>query len=182
MTRPKKTNAKTFLAGYKHDESMFLGQRAAHCLVWAAQHHPRIFVEYNVLLRGIMGYGKTPSAKGKECERLRSNMSNVRRVLERDYKCGLVVQPGLGVRATVDDEDRTRFDLRQKMDKLAGAKKRAQNTLNDIDGSKVKDRHLKRYLNWGARHILRACDEADFDTRALPPPDEDGKGKPPKKK
>lgn len=170
MPRHKKNGID--IKAYKFDQEVSLTRRAAHFLDWLAKKSPYQFVQYNVVLRAIMGYNRTPRLTSEEVERLHRNMGRAKLILETEYERGMMTMPSVGVRATVDDNDRAKNELPKKMRRLASAKESVERTVNSIDPRKITDSRVKRWLRSDVGGILRALKSADFDAKALPPADD----------
>lgn len=170
MPRRKKNGID--IKAYKFDQEVSLTRRAAHFLDWLAKKSPYQFVQYNVVLRAIMGYNRTPRLTSEEVERLHRNMGRAKLILETEYERGMMTMPSVGVRATVDDNDRAKNELPKKMRRLASAKESVERTVNSIDPRKITDSRVKRWLRSDVGGILRALKSADFDAKALPPADD----------
>jgi hypothetical protein len=92
-------------SGYKRNEKLYLPERTADYLDWAAKRFPKVFIPYNVVVKGIEGYQKPPRSNSDEVMRMRRCVSKVRSILLDKYNRSTVSQPGFGIRATIDDED-----------------------------------------------------------------------------
>lgn len=165
---------------YDPDVSMALTARAAHCLDWAALAFPKQYVPYTHLLKAIMGYRRTPVEDNQEVLMLRRNMTRVREILLKKYGRVLDSQPGLGVRATVDDADTLTVALPKKMARFRAAKVGLATTVNLIDPAKVPNTPeyapWKAWLNRSVKEVMRQISDPTFESKLLPPAKEsDGK-------
>jgi hypothetical protein len=179
----KKTLTDAVNAGeYETNPKLRNPDRSAHFLDWAAKHYPKSYVPYNYLLKAIMGYERTPRLDSEDVDRLRSNLTRIRTILQEIYGRDLDTQPGVGVRATVDDADTTTVALPKKMRRLRSAQVGLKKTVDLIDLSKLPSTAdmvpWKRWLTTDVKTIMKTLDSPDFAKRMLPPgtPDKDDKG------
>lgn len=122
---------------YESDSSQSMTKRIAHFLDWAAVNMPKEFLQYNVVLKAVMGYKHLPRLETKEVEFVRSAISRVRKVLLDVYKRGTVTMPGVGVRATVDDADMVAFDVVKKGKRVQSAVKSFTDSVNIVNVSAI---------------------------------------------
>lgn len=169
----KKKNGKIDVKAYRFDQSLAKTRRAAHFLDWLARKHPGEFVQYNIVLKAIMGYSRTPRLDSQEVVHLQQSMSRCRLILETEYDRGMITMPSVGVRATYDDDDRAKNELPTKMRRLSSAKQSVERTVNAIDPRKLTDARVKRWLRSDVGGIMKALHQADFDVKALPPAEDD---------
>lgn len=163
--------------GFQVDPKLSITLRAAQALAWAAKNFPLEYVSYQQLTQAIMGYARLPSAKSQEVERLRKLMSaRIRHVLEEKYELELVAQPGIGVRATVDDTDRLRSVLPKKASRLKAARTSFVKTAVNIDIQRVpntpENKQLKDWYSTsviGVHGILKQIATKEFERKLLPP-------------
>lgn len=92
-------------------------QQVAHFLDWAARKYPKRYFPHTEVTRATKGYAHTPRESDKEVEAVRSVMCGVKKVLLQQYGRGFHSVRNVGVRACVDAEDATRFDLKGKVEK-----------------------------------------------------------------
>lgn len=170
MTARKGLNFSEFTVDSKES----IARRAAQALAWAAHQFPLEYASYQQLTQAVMGYGRMPSAKSQEVERLRKVMSTgVRKVLEEKYGMELISQPGIGVRATVDDTDRLRSVLPKKANRLKSARASFAKTANNIDIARVpstpENAALKAWFNQDVKAVLKQIGSKEFEKKLLPP-------------
>jgi len=128
---------KAAVADYNSLPGMSLTQRVAHFLDWAAKNLRYQYFPAQEIVKAISGYNHTPRATSKEAESVRACMTRARDLLRKEYKRGYVCQRGVGYRATVNDEDKARFDLADRTKRLASAKVSVDNSLGMIDARKI---------------------------------------------
>ncbi len=134
---------------YEHDPKKGLADRAADALHWAAENFPKQFIAQNILLKAVMGYAKTPKLDSSEVEALRKKMTRIRKLLRVNFGRGLVSARGLGVRATVDDEDQLKTDVVAAANRFASASKSLQNAGSLVDIRNVaKTPENKPWIDW----------------------------------
>jgi len=92
--------------GYKPNDADNLTVRLADFFHWVSLKSPRIFVPANIACKAVMGYtDHTPQKGSEEVKRLRQRYGRVRAVLRKKYEQDLIVESGVGARATVDSAD-----------------------------------------------------------------------------
>jgi hypothetical protein len=174
----KRANVKVLsFAGYRHVDEQTMPERIANALDWAAQHFPKQWAAYNELLRGVMGYKKKPSLRSREIEALRSRMSRVRSILATKYGRGLVTEPGVGCRATSNDEDILKTDMVAQASRLASASRSYARTASLIDITKVSQtKDNEPWLKWFKQDVrgrLAQIQSPDYLKKLLPPKDDE---------
>jgi hypothetical protein len=166
--------AQTQFKSYRHDPKQSKPERMAHALDWAAVHHKGEAVPYNTLLKAIEGYSQMPRLKTKEVEHVRHSMSRVRGILLSKYNRGLVPMPGIGARATVDDEDQTHNVLKPAARRVAAACENLKKRAAPINFNKIpKTKENVALLAWIDKQIkpLIKQIESGFSEKLLPPVD-----------
>jgi len=93
------------LSTYKVNMADNLTVRLATFLVWLCGKKPHIFIAPNIACKAINGYKHTPQKGSDEVAKLRSRYGRVRAILRKTHKKDLIVEPGIGMRASVDDAD-----------------------------------------------------------------------------
>jgi hypothetical protein len=173
-----KKNGQLDVSKYKAPkEMMSRNRRAAHFLDWAAVNYPYQYIQYNLLLKAIHGYKRLPRLDSEPVVHVKKGMTGIRKMLYK-YHCRLSnTEPGLGVRALVDDTDNLRVALPKQTRRLFGSKLAVERTVGMIDIRRVPNtpelRHYKKWLKDDVIGILRALKGVSFDTRALPPARQD---------
>ncbi len=158
---------------YKVQEKLRVPERMAHYLDWAAAKYPKAYTPYNFVLKAIMGFEKTPRLGSEDVDRLRGKITRTREILQELYGRDLDTQPGVGVRATVDDADTTTVALPKKVKRLAAASNSVKKTMDLIDPKKLPDTAemapWKKWLTTDVKTIVKTLSAPDFASRMLPP-------------
>lgn len=172
MAAPKRAPAtlRNLIAEYKHIASMSRSQRLAHFLDWMAQRSPYQVIPANLAVQAIQGYARTPSPSKDEVKLLGNCYSAARTMLMNEHRRGLVVVRGLGLRATVDDQDCADTQQRVNVQRLVGAHSKVKETARIIDASKIADPKLREWVKGGVANAMRALEGDDRLSRLLPPP------------
>ena len=164
---------------YPLDTTLSLPQRGAHFLDWAAKNFPGQYVSYNMFLKAIMGFSKTPRIDGDAVEQLRGRMGRIREILKKNYGREVDSQRGVGARATVDDADTLKTSLPGKMKRLHSAKKAVVETVNLIDPANIPNtpdmKALKNWMVTDVRDIMKTLTSPSFEAKLLPPRPVDSK-------
>lgn len=163
---------KTVVIDYEPLPGMSLTQRIAHFLDWAAKNLRYQYFPAQEILKAINKYKTTPRAASKETESVKACMTRARELLRKEYKRGYVCQRGIGYRATVNDEDKTRFDLTDRTKRLASAKINVDNSLEMIDTRRItsstqEGRKLRNFVQ-NVKQISKLISD-DRIQKLLPP-------------
>lgn len=164
------------ISKYSLDEKLSMPRRIAHCLDWCAKECPQQYIPFQILLKAVMGYAKTPLATSKEVESLRQKWTSVRKVLLEHYRRDLVVERGIGVRATDGSEDVAKTTLGVRVRRFEGARQMVEKTLAIINPSEIKDRKLKAYVT-DITPVFKQLSSPAFSEKLLPPKDPEEKTK-----
>lgn len=163
---------------YVAETKLRIPDRVAHFLDWAAAHYPKSYAPYNYVLKAVMGYEKTPRLDSDDVDRLRQGLTRVRVLLQEKYGREMDTQPGVGVRATVDDADTLTVALPKKIRRLQAAKVAVSKTAALIDPARLPSTAelapWKRWFTTDVRTIMKTLDTPDFAKRMLPPGTLDG--------
>jgi hypothetical protein len=100
---------------------------------------------------------------------MRKGLGRSKDILRREYARGMVRRRSVGVRATYSDEEPATNELPSQVNRLAGAERAVQETVDAIDPRKITDTKIRSWLKRDIGGVLRAMNQADFDIKALPP-------------
>ncbi len=169
----KKSRTNDLVAGYSVNTKDPMSQRVAHFMDWSAKHHPGHYVPYNLILKAVMGYAKTPRLDSDEVERLRGKMQNVRKILLEKYSRTLDSQAGVGVRATTGSADVLVQALPKKMRQLLSAKNGVMQVAGLVDASQLPNTpEMKPWKEWLSRSVAdvrKVIGSAEFERKLMPP-------------
>jgi hypothetical protein len=135
------------IAEYKHIPSLNVPQRIAHFLDWSASHIKKTYFQYNIICKAINGYNHTPRLDTKDVEMVRYSMTRVKHILREKYKRGFDYSRGLGVRATVDDNDTTNYSLANAARRFVSSKQNVDRIASIIDQSKLSAKESTYFSN-----------------------------------
>lgn len=158
---------------YAPDHEDSLPRRGAHFLNWAAERYPKEYIPYNFVVRAIMGYGRTPRMDSEEVERYRGKMTRIRQILQNDYGRELTSSPGIGVRATVADDDILRTEMMRKVKRFRSAKAAMEKTASLISVARLPASKEKRWFENDVASILKTLKSPAFEKKLLPPTEKD---------
>jgi hypothetical protein len=134
---------------YPLDNKMTMPQRMAHCLNWCADDYPYEIVSWRILYQAVMGMAVLPSSRNADVENLKSRSQAVKKLLNERYGRGLVIVPGVGVRASVDDFDRGQNCVVRATKRAASAVAGAKREIEAVDIRKIPDSpETKKYKDW----------------------------------
>jgi hypothetical protein len=148
---------------YPLDNKMTMPQRMASCLNWCAEEYPYEVVSWRLLYQAVMGMAVLPSSRNAEVENLKSRSQAVKKLLHEQYGRGLVILPGLGVRASVDDFDRGLHCVFRATKRAASAVAGAKREIEAVDIRKIPEtKETKGYRDWhrqNATPLLSSANE-----------------------
>lgn len=163
---------------YQYDPDMTKRQRIAHFLDWAAKNYPKQYCPYPHLAKAVSGFPRMPQHNSREVDLIKSAMSGVNRILQTKYNRTIDSEPGIGVRATVDDADTATVALPKKFNRFRAAKNSLVQTAQLVDINKIPDtadyKPWKQWLKTDVKDILKMVKSPDFEQKLLPPAGESG--------
>lgn len=146
MTTSKESvNVLARIASYKPTMEGTLVDRVSHFLDWAAVHCKMQYFQPNILCKVVNNYSHTPRLDNKEVETVRGSMSRIRKKLRTKYKRELHNKQGMGVRATVDDNDKVEYGLKVAAKGLLNKKKNLDEVASLIDPAKLADKESEYF-------------------------------------
>jgi hypothetical protein len=134
------------LLDYKPQEGQDGITRAAEYLIWAAKNFPRRPVPLQYIVKFSLNEPKVPKEDSKDVLTFRDNkLRRVRSKLMKEYRRGMVYHPGIGHRATVDDDDIVENVMEKKRKRVQSAISSMSETeamvrKDDIRSARVRDR------------------------------------------
>jgi hypothetical protein len=143
--------------------------KTAHFLDFCAKEGPYIPFGYNLVVQAVDGLSRTPNQSSDQVRLMADSMTAVRRKLMSDYGRGLDTVKGLGVRATVDDDDLANTQLRRNVGRLVGSKRSLEQTRALIDTAKMKNQSLKSWVSGGVTRMLNEMNAENRLAKLLPP-------------
>lgn len=173
-TSEKKSRGKITGDSYPgSDPKLPKSHRIAHYLNWAADNIPYVFTQFNELLKRVEGRGRMPRLDSEDVNLLRRNVGSCKNILLQLYEREFISQPGVGVRASVDDTDRLKTVLPKRMNRFNAARKAAIQTASSIDLNNIPDTPLlKPYKDWmkrSVRDVIKDLSDPTFEKKLLPP-------------
>ncbi|HYX20441.1 MAG TPA: hypothetical protein VFA98_06305 [Thermoanaerobaculia bacterium] len=158
------------LEQWKPDMTRGIVARAADLLNFVKGKKPGAPVAWTHVTKCVLG-GRIPHADSKAVKDMMGRSSGIRAILMRDYGCGLENIQGLGVRATVDDDDLANTQLRRQVKQHEASRQRVLATRALINPSAMKNKELKGWVNNGVGALLSAHNDR-IAKLLLPPGDE----------
>lgn len=159
---------------YETNLKLTIAQRIAHFLDWASQNRPYEFIAYNELTREVMGYDYTPRPNNKDVDLVKGAMSRSKKILFEQYSRGQLSKRSVGVRATVDADDRVVKELTVKADNLQRAAMQFDATAGAINPAEVKDAAAKRWLTHGVKQLRSTIGDPNWQKQLTPPSTDEG--------
>lgn len=165
VKRPK--NLKALADEFKIDNRLSFVERAASFFDYLAKHAPYQLCAPGLAMKVTYGLAKMPRGE-EDVQRFKDRSSAIRGALGRLYGRGLVVEKGLGMRATVDDEDLATTQQVREVERIRGSVNAAKRTHALIDVNKVRDPGVRRWLKGGVSPLLKQLTEDDRIFQLLP--------------
>lgn len=166
--------AKRAISGYSPPSGMpFTTDKIAHFLVAMITKAPKVLFSYNLVYQAVNGLSRTPGAKDKSVLQLARSMSSVREKLLRQHNRDLKTVRGVGIRASVDGEDRVQVhdDYKAKLGRMYDKTTHHAGTIDPATIANAKSRaqftESRRTLSSLSEHM---CKLTKF---VLPPKFED---------
>jgi len=173
MSKKAKTVNRTTIKKFKSAQgTVAINRRGAEFFAWAAKHFPKQIVPWPLAYTAVTGL--RASVNSKQVALFRNKGGAIRTVLKREYACSLTVEPSVGARATVNQDDVVATEL-----KIVG--RRAQGVFNNLesvralvsDPKKLKNAADRSYYNdvssvmkrLGAYNKQLAAPKADEDAK-----------------
>lgn len=152
-------------------------RRLAHFLDYWARLVPYDFAGYNEVLYAVEQRRSMPRLDTKDVWILRGRLYAAKKVLRGEYQRDTVSSKGLGVRATVGDEDVLRNVAPRATVAVERSIRRLAETDAMIDPKKIKDtpenKPLKQWYSRNVRGILKQIASPEFTEKLLPPKPEE---------
>jgi hypothetical protein len=128
--------------------------RAAAFLNFAAQEAPGTPIAWSIVTKCVMGGKRMPTPDSKLVIDMMRRASSIRLVLERDFKRTLENVSGMGVRASVDDDDMANTQLRRDAKRHERTGQRMAKTRAMINTKNMKNKALKAWVENDISQVL----------------------------
>jgi len=114
--------------------------RVVGFLLWAAKNFPRRPVSIQHIARIALSEKNLPKEDSKEVDLWRGKMATIRKRMKDKHNRGIVTHPGIGYRATVDEDDKLEnvFEPKRKRMQSAITGYNAGQSMIDPDKLKTK--------------------------------------------
>lgn len=143
-----------------------LPRKIAAFLLWARDREPKRYITLAEVARAVYGVSRA----GADHENsIRRRLTAVNRLLHEEHRTALVNQVGVGVRATVGDEDTARTALPKRMRRLDSARRAVIATTDIIDTRKITDGALRKWVETGARKAVGLLAAPEFERQISMP-------------
>jgi hypothetical protein len=162
------------LPKYETNLQLTIAQRVAHFLDWAVKFRPYEFIAYNELTREVLGYNHTPRPNHQDVTLVKGAVSRSKKILFEQYHRDQLSKRSVGVRATVDANDRVIKGLTIKAENLQRAAAQFKNSAADINPAEVTDPEAKRWFTHGVKQLCSTIGDPSWQKQLTPPaPDEE---------
>jgi hypothetical protein len=167
---------KKFFIGYKlphppgkPDKQVPLMHRVAHVLDWVARKAPGQVVPYNVIYKEINGLDVMPRMSNDDVQRLRARFAGLRGLLRKMYKRDLVHVSGVGLRATVDDDDVVRTTTPAAVRRYNSATEGLKSNAALVNVANLSEGRDKTWFTRAVSPAIKALSSDDRLLKLLPP-------------
>jgi hypothetical protein len=155
------------LKNFKFDATQPISRRIAACLDWSAKECPGQFLQPQLLVKAVMGYARTPNLQSKEVEQVKSRWQQVRKILLSEYERDLVIERGVGSRATYSSEDVAKSTLPTRVRRFENSRRSVEKTMEIVDPNQIINKELKSWVV-GMGPSFRALANSDLVKKLLP--------------
>lgn len=159
---------------YETNLKLPIAQRVAHFLDWAVKYRPYEFIAYNELTREVLGYGHTPRPNHQDVKLVKGAVSRSKKILFEQYNRGQLSKRSVGVRATVNADDRVIKELTIKAENLQRAAMQFDATAGAINPAEVQDADAKRWLTHGVKQLRSTIADPSWQKQLTPPAPDEG--------
>jgi hypothetical protein len=156
---------------YKVNMNETMPQRLVSFLLWAAKHMPERFTALNVIARILLQLKDTPKIDSHYVMIVKRVQPNAKRILKRSHHATIETKRGVGIRATIDDEDLAKVEFERDARGMARAIERMDETREAIRLSEIRTPALRdRVIRLGNVTKILTSSEV-LDKLRLPGPD-----------
>lgn len=135
-------------------------QRIAHLLNFCAENLPYQFISLTTIQRYANGMTVNPRMPDDVIRGIKGSFCNVKKILLSKYKRGWASQPGVGVRACVDDADVVKKDVAGKATRLQSALVSLSKSVEIVDTKSASYASLDaKTKSWFQKDIKENIDE-----------------------
>jgi hypothetical protein len=167
-----KVSNKLSLQGYQLPPDLkSIAERTAHFLFWAAEHYPYVFIPITFVAQAIFAFS-TPRRNGSpEANTASNSCSRAGELLRSRFGREIVRKPGLGVRATVDELDKTKTVVPPAVRKNERTAKKLAAIVDNIDTKQIPKTAMTRpWVRWLEVEIRPSIKEiVSTHLKMLPP-------------
>ncbi len=149
--------------------------RAAEYLIWAAKLFPRRPVPLPYIVKISLNEPKVPKEDSKDVLSFRDNkLRRVRSKLMREYRRGMVYHPGIGHRATVDEDDIVENVMEKKRKRVQSAIASMSETEAMVKKDGIKSDRIRNRFD-DLSDATRRLTAPAIQNRLAPPAEDSGK-------
>lgn len=147
MASKKSDDVLAKISEYKVIPELTLAQKVAHFLDWAATHVKKTYFSYSLICKAVRGLAHVPRMNTNEVEAVRKTMQRAKQILRDKYKRGFDFSRGLGVRATVDDNDTVNYTVATAAKRMVSSKMNLDKVSSIVDPSKLSSKEASYFEN-----------------------------------
>lgn len=157
---------------YEHHPEFTKNRRAADFLAWAAVKFPGVFISHSLLAQAVNMLSRMPRFDSTDVRHVRANVTRIRDILENVYGRALDSQKGVGMRATVNDEDRLKTSMPKRARIYVAQQVKFKREIAAININNVPvTADNKMHISWyrAANKVMKEIGSTHFETKLLPP-------------
>lgn len=126
---------------FRADPDHSVPRRIALFLMVCARQHPKRLMAPKLVAKTAL---MVPQPSGMDVKRMKASTGRARIILLNEFRRGLVSVPGMGIRATTDDEDLAGTQLEKNARRVVSAAESLDRTRAAVTVSNIKDAGLRR--------------------------------------
>lgn len=131
-SRKKKVNVTAF-----NPTARSISGKVCEFLLWAREKYPKYFILHEEITQAIFSLGRMPTKSSKHVRSVANAMGRARKVMKDKFQQDIIVQRGVGARATVDDLDVMTTSVMRDVEKHERTARNLKETVGLIDSKQL---------------------------------------------
>lgn len=129
---------------YSVDPDQSIARRLAAFLHWAANTVPARAIPLQHAAKIVLIMPRVTGPDSREVQSIKSAIPRARKILLEEYKRGLVSVSGMGIRATIDDDDLVQEQVEKDSRRVVSAHEALSRSSAAVKMNKIQDVELKK--------------------------------------
>lgn len=164
-----KKNLNDFIAGFKLEGKMSIAHRIVEFLRGAAEVVPKEPIAKQLIAKAVFGLAKTPQKDGDKTRVVSAALTRAREIARATYGRSIHVEPFLGARMTVDDEDQVKTRVAATATRLNSAHRALTAEAALVDERKLPAGPHKKWFHEQVKPSLKLMEAENRIVNILPP-------------